>query len=155
MESSLEDTPPFFSNKPEFQVLFLGIRKKPRMLEAFALLYPDYIDLRTLLRLASTANPYRILCMDAFTYVAYRYCNVRWKSVARIPLHISSPPVASTPWLTMLEAARLSPCHIFRRKTEYFMASSPSPTIAHRQLKTKMCRECYRPTRQIPAVPTN
>lgn len=124
-----------------------NIARNDVMLQAFDILYPRFICFRTLLRLSSTARIFRSVRSQALLYLAYRNCNVRWRSVGVPACGFRQLPLEHSRWLTMLEATRLDSNRIFYKGTGYFIASAPSPAQALKQLSTMLCRECFRPTR--------
>lgn len=112
---------------------------------ACSLLFPDHLHLRALLRLAATSSELRFLVHDALLYVARHHCKVMWKRLRHTPPARVS--CLKRFQVTYGEAHALDASCTFWCGTDYFKARPPTTATALKQLRSALCRECFRPTR--------
>lgn len=116
--------------------------------QVFALLFPEYVDYRCILRLSSSSKEAATLLEDALKHIARHYCPVVWKRLREAPSGWSHPLVQH-PKMTFVDASAKSPSGVFWFRADHFKAQPPSCEQTRRLLKTSLCRECFQSTRAV------
>lgn len=123
------------------------------------ILFPEYMDMRATLRLAAVCKRTRnAVLLLAREWVAHHCGRLQWRLVAStdvglVQSHNYWHPTTGTPW----RRAWMTQSDLFRHTAtmraldsgRVYEATAPSTEVAWLQLCTKLCRECFAPTKSV------
>lgn len=122
-------------------------------------MFPKYIDFRTLLRLASACKELRDALLPSLKEWVARNCgNLGWKAV-KVEAVVNPPPPGCwypepesgwrRKWMTHSALVANTTCMRVVSGGKFYTPVVPSPQKAWEQMTSKLCRECYQPTTSI------